>query len=238
MALKSKLTKEEFNKLSEVLKQEYIADADGGYKLDISDAEDIGALQRALIRERDAAGTSKKRVAELEQQLEELNSSDARKKGDIATLEKGWKKQLDDSRTEAEGKISKLSNFLQKSLIDNVALSLASKLSKNSPVLLMPHIKSRLVADFDGDEPVTKILDKNGKPSNLSLSDLEQEFVANKDFASIITVTKASGGAGNKQTGGGAPNTNSEQKPADLSKLGPKDLAARITENKANQQGT
>ncbi|WEM33661.1 head scaffolding protein [Pseudomonas phage PSA-KC1] len=101
----------------------------------------------------------------------------------------------------------------------------------------MPHIKSRLMADFEGDTPVTRVLDKDGKPSALTIDELANEFVANKDFSAIITASKASGGAGKpSQNGGGAPKFNGQSdKPADLSKMNPAELAAHLKEAKANE---
>lgn len=233
MAMKKKLDKAAYDALRPELKTEYIADGDG-YKLDLTDDEDVGPLRRALEREKSNAGTSKARVAELEAELEALSSSDARKKGDIATLEKGWEKRLTDQKTEFEGKISKLTSHTTKSLVDNVALSIATKIS-SAPQLILPHIRARLQADFEGDEPKTSILDKDGKVSKMTVDELSAEFVANKDFSAIITASKASGGASKpSQTGGGA-NLNTNDKPADLSKMNAKELAAHLTEAKANQ---
>lgn len=236
MALKKKLTKAEYDKLSDGMKGEYIADGEG-FKLDLTDDEDTGPLKRALEREKADKNTSKARVAELEAQLEELSTNDARKTGDIAKLEKQWQKKLEDATTAANAKIERLTGHTTKSLVDNVATGIASKISR-SPALLLPHIKARLQANFEGDEPQTVVLDKDGKPSKMTVEELSQEFVANKDFSAIIIASQASGSAGNANKGGSASNnnpafkTNADQ-PADLSKLSPRDLANSIKESKA-----
>ena len=237
MAMKKKLTKAEFDALAAEFKKEYIADGDS-YKLDLSDDEDVGPLRRALEREKAAAGTSKARVAELEAELEALNSNDAKKKGDIATLEKQWQKKLDDQKAEFEGKNGKLTSHIKSQLVDSVAQTIATKIS-TAPAILLPHIKARLVADFDGDTPVTKVLDKDGKPSAATLEDLQKEIVGNKDFSAIIVASKASGGARppSGSNGGGAPNGNTQQPSADLSKMNPKQLSEHIAAAKAANQG-
>ena len=107
MALKKKLTKEEYDKLSDLLKAEYMTDGEG-YKLDLSDDEDTGPLKRALEREKANSATSKKRLAEVEAELEKLNESDARKRGDIATLEKQWEKKIGETKAEYDARIAKL----------------------------------------------------------------------------------------------------------------------------------
>ena len=235
MALKKKLTKEEHAKLSDALKAEYIEDGDG-FRLDVDGDEDTGALKRAKDREAQLRKDAEKEAKELRERLESIEGDDARKKGDIATLEKSWQSKLDKQREEYEDKLSKLTAHTTKTLVDNVASQLAHKIS-NAPALIMPHIKSRLMADFEGDTPVTRVLDKDGKPSALTIDELANEFVANKDFSAIITASKASGGAGKpSQNGGGAPKFNGQSdKPADLSKMNPAELAAYLKEAKANE---
>ena len=234
MAMKKKLTKAEYDKLSDDMKKEYIADGDA-FKLDLTDDEDVGPLRRALEREKAAKGTSEARVAELEAQLAELETNDAKKKGDIATLEKQWQKKLDDQKAASDVSNGKLSGFLRTQLVDSVAKDLATKIS-TAPALLIPHIKARLQADLEGDAPATKILDVAGKVSTMTLDDLQKEFVANKDFAAIIKASNASGGAGrpSNQNGGGAP-TNQNNGATDLSKMGAKEMAAYLTERKEAQ---
>lgn len=235
MALKAKLTKEQFDKLSKDLQAEYVEDGDG-YRLDVEGAEDTGALKRAKDRESQLRRDAEKEAKELREKLEGIEGDDARKKGDIATLEKSWQKKLDDQKAEYEGRVSKLTSHTTKSLVDNVAQSIASKIS-TAPALLLPHIRARLQADFEGDEPKTRVLDKDGKASAMTIDELSAEFVANKDFSAIITASKASGSAGKpSQNGGGAPKINGQSdKPADLSKMNPAELAAHLKEAKATE---
>ena len=231
MALKKKLTKAEYEKLSEHIKAEYIEDGDG-FRLDIDGDEDTGALKRAKDREAQLRRDAEAKLREAQEELDRINGDDARKKGDIATLEKSWQKKLDDTKAEYEGKVSKLTAHTTKTLVDNVATQIATKIS-NAPALLLPHIKSRLQADFEGDSPVTRVLDKEGKSSAMTVEELAAEFVANKDFSAIITASKASGGAGrsSNQNGGGAPNQS--DKPADLASMNPAQLAEHIKASKA-----
>jgi hypothetical protein len=240
MALKKTLTKAEFDKLPEHFKTEYTADGDT-YKLDVEGEEDTGALKRALLREKENAKTTKARLAEIEEELESLKTNDARSKNDVATVEKNltakFQKQADETKTQYEARINALTSHATKTLVDNKALEIASKIS-NAPNLILPHIKARLQASFEGDEPATVVLDKDGKPSALTLDQLRDEFVANKDFSAIIIASKASGGAPKPATNqnGGAGNQQNPNQPADLSKVSAKDLAATLKESKANQE--
>lgn len=236
MALKRKITKEAFDKLSAEIKAEYV-EKDGEYVLDIDGddgGEDIGALRRAKDREVQARKEAEKKAREAEAKLAELDDNDARKRGDIETLEKSWKDKHDKTVSEYDTKLKAKDAFISRTLVDNVATQLAAEIS-TSPKLLLPHIRARLTADLDGDEPATKVLDAAGKPSAATLDDLRKEFVDNKEFASIIRASKASGGGapdkGRTTRLGGATQPNGD-KPAPLASMNAKDLAAAIKANK------
>jgi hypothetical protein len=234
MALKKRITKAEHEKLTDVFKAEYIEDGDG-FRLDVDGEEDTGALKRAKDREAQLRKDAEKRAKEAEDKLAELDTTEARKKGDIETLEKKWKADLDAEKAAHEGTKTKFQGIFKKNLVDAKATEIATKISK-VPSLLARVIKDRLTVDFDGDEPTTKVLDAAGKPSALTLEDLQKELVANPDFADIIIASKASGGAGKpNQQGGGAPANSggNADKPADLASMNPKDLAAHIEAKKA-----
>lgn len=186
MALKAIL--ESLDGLPDAIKSEYKKGDDGKFHLDVEDLDNhpgLGALKRAKDREAQLRREAETKLREAQEELDRINGDDARKKGDIATLEKSWQKKLDDQKAEYEAKVSKLTSHTTKTLVDNVASQLAHKIS-NAPAIIMPHIKSRLIADFEGDTPVTRVLDKDGKPSALTIDELANEFIANKDFSAII----------------------------------------------------
>lgn len=232
MALKSKLTKAEFDKLSDELKKEYKEDGDG-YALDVEGAEDTGALKRAKDRETQLRKEAEQKAKELQDKIDASADIDARKKGDIETLEKSWQGKLDTAKAEADGRITKLTGALTANLVDTVAFQIATKIS-NSPSLILPHIKARLAADFEGDAPKTRVLDKEGKPSAMTVEELSAEFVANKDFAAIIIGSKASGSAGNPSNTGGAGKPVFGKDAPDLANMSPAELAAQITASKGS----
>jgi len=246
MALKKKITKADYDKLKEGVQENYIEDGDGGYKLDLEGEQDNEALKRAKDRETQLRKDAEKKAKELEDKLADIEGDDARKSGDIDLITKSMtakhQKEIEklkaDFETEKTGLGEQLGKFqahTKKQLIDNYALQLATELNPKSPKVLLPHIKERLLADFDGDEPVTKILGADGKVSNLTRDQLKSEFVANKDFADYIIGSKASGSAGTKPSGS-AFNPNQPETAPDLSKMNPKDLAAHISQVKEQQE--
>lgn len=213
MALKAKIDKAAYDALPDVLKAEYKEASDKmGYLLDAEGVEDIGALRRAKDREAEERVKEKKRADDAEASLRTLNEAAggdalaaARKAGDIATLETSWKKKRDDDVAVVTGQLTKREAALRKKFVDDAATALVTRIS-TTPGVLLPHVLSRIDVDMSGDEPITRVLDKSGKPSAASLDDLEKEIVANPDFAAIIIASQGSGGGANggKQNGGGS----------------------------------
>lgn len=236
MALKRKIDEKTWEKLGDDMKPLYKKKGDD-YVLDVEGDNDGGEgsaeeLRRALDRVREDLKEVKKENKTLKDQLEEGSTLDAKKRGDIETLEKSWKDKLTAKETELTEKLSAKDKFIRDSMLDSAAKDVAA--IAKSPTLLMPHVKSRLDVDLSGDVPVVRVLDANGKPSAASLEDLKKEFVANKDFSDIIVASKASGGAAknngeSKTSGLGTPQTDAT-KP--LAALKPHDLAATIKAKK------
>jgi len=209
MPVKRKISKAEFEALSDDKKEFYIENKDrkGEYILDM-DADFNKELTTALDNVKGEATAAKEKLAEVEAALAAAKAEKQPKDGGVTkedhdSIVKSLQTKLTKAETDAATALSKRDAFIKKTLIDSKALELASKIS-TSPKLLLPHIKGRLSANLDGDEPATVVLDAEGKPSAYTLADLEQEFVANKDFASIITGSKASGGSAHNAPGGGS----------------------------------
>jgi len=196
--MKFKINKDEYNSLDEVFKKEYIEDAEGVYIQDIEDmpkvepVEDLGKLKRAFARKKEDLVEANEKIRSFEEIQKNITTDDARKKGDIEKLEKSWLADKESIQSSLQGKIDFQQSFIKKQLVDNVAIQIASEITKSTEMIL-PHIKSRLSADFDGDNPSTIVLDKEGNKSIMSVSELKKEFVENPAFAPIIEQSKGSG---------------------------------------------
>lgn len=231
MALKAKITKSEFENLGDALKAEYIEDGDG-YRLDVDGFDDPKELKRAKDREVQLRKDAEKRARTAEEKLSELDSDDARKKGDIETLEKKWRGDLAAEKDAHKATVEKYQSAFKKSLIESKATEIATQISK-APSLLARIIRDRLTVDFDGDEPTTRVIGADGRvDENLTLADLTKEIVANKEYADIIIASKASGGAARaSQNGSAATNPiHNGQKTVDYASMTPSDLAAAMKE--------
>lgn len=230
MALKRKLTKAQHAKLSDELKAEYKEDGDS-FVLDIDGDEDTSALKRAKDREKQRADDAEAERDELREANRKLESGKA---GDVTKLQKKYDTDIATMKTEHEGAVARRDTFITKTLKQGLAQTIAAALNPKSPKVFVPHVESRITVDLTGDEPKVVILGADGKPSQMTAEQLQQEFVANKDFAGMIVGSKASGGAGatNNKGGGGAPSQNQDQQPASLAALNPRALADRIKANK------
>jgi predicted RNase H-like nuclease (RuvC/YqgF family) len=242
MALKKKLTADEWKKLAKDLQGEYTADGDD-YILDLDGDDDddddtIGELRRAHDREKADNKKLKRDLREMQAKLKKFEDDESdpetrRRRDDVTKLETEWQEKIEAAKTEGEERARKLREKTRTNLINGTANGLAAEIS-TMPKLLAKEIRERLVVDFDDDdEPTLVVLGKNGKPSDMSLEQLKKEFVANKDFAAIIIGSKASGG--------GAPRSSPDIKPGgsgasdkttDLSKLSGKELAAHLKSTK------
>lgn len=209
MAIKRIITKAEYEKLSKELQAEYNLDGDTA-TLDLTDYEDPAALKRAKDHEKEQRKQAEKAVKDAQDALTAMTEErdnilrGALPKADVDKLEKSWKDKMAARETELTNQLGAANASLQKVLVDNVAQAIATKIS-TAPALIMPHIKARLKTEQVGSEFVTRVLDREGKPSALTVEELEKEFVVNKDFAPIITASKGSGTGGGGSGGGGAP---------------------------------
>lgn len=236
MALKRKISKADYEKLSDGLKEVY-SEKDGSYFLDMEKDDDTAALIAAKEHEAAKTKAAKEEVAaakaalkEMQDKVDAMEEASNKKNGNVDALEASYKKRLDTQKAEYEIKLANKDGYIKNALVDNVAQELAAKHFTN-PKLILPHIKARLQADMDGDSPVTRVLDEHGKPSAMTIEDLTNSFVANPDFSAIVIASKANGGgAPHKQNGGGAPNFQTSQSTQNksLTELSPAELVAHF----------
>ena len=212
MAIKAHL--ESLDGLAEALKAEYkpievngkksfILDVEGAFLTD----EPVDALKRAKDYEKNerkqATDRAAKLAADLEAATSELESlrKGALPKGDVEKLEASWKKKFDDLSKEKDGAVNKMGSTLKKVLVENVAQSIASKISI-APDLMLPQVVARLKVEETESGYLTRVLDREGQPSALTLEELQKELAADKRFAPIIMGSKASGGSASGNSGG------------------------------------
>lgn len=157
------------------------------------------------------AEQQKRKEAEEQAALEH-----ARKKGDIDALEKSWGDKLAARETELLNEKQSLEAQVYKLTVGSKATELAAKLAvPGSDSVLLPHISNRLQVETVDGEIKIRVLDLQGKPSALSIEDLEKEFRANEAFKPLIRASNASGSGASGGQGGGATKKPSEMTTAE-----------------------
>jgi hypothetical protein len=212
--MKRKLTKAEFDALSDVLKKLY-EESDGIYVLMLEDDdEDVARLTTALTasrsdtkKEKTARTRLEAQVAELSAKVEELTGEPSPVNKDVKSIEASYKQKLADEKRTADEKHASLRGYIERTTLDKAAMELAAEIS-TVPKVMVHHIKSRLKIEFDDDEPILRVLDSAGNPSALSLVDLRKELVADKELSGIVKASEGrGGGASGNRRGGGAAKT-------------------------------
>lgn len=231
--MKRKITKEDFEKLSDALKANY-SEKGGSYFLNIEDDDEaITELKKARENEKESHRESKLKMKDLETKIEELTNGKHKIDGNIEALENSWKEKFNTRETELTLQISKLNTIVIQSAKDSITSSLANEIS-NSPKLMKRILDERVSVEITETGPVHRILDAQGKPSAMTLEDLKKETIANKEYSPIIIASRASGAAGSGfkvPNGSGAAPAN-DGKPVILANLNPKDMAAHIAATK------
>lgn len=203
--MKIRITKDDYEKLSDELKSLY-QEAGEGYQLELEDLEDTGALKRAKDHEKEARKQAEQKARELQAQLDELANAQSRKKGDIDALENSYKEKMAKMQQELESRYNALQDALQRKAVDSEATRLATELAGPHASLLLPHIKSRLKAEVEEGNVYTRVLGEDGKPTADTLDDLKNFFLANDVYSPVIIGSKATGGgAAGTVKGAGGP---------------------------------
>lgn len=229
--LKFKLTKSAYDKLPDELKEHY-DEAEGGkhYTLDVnghpSADEDTGALKRALDRVREELKETETERDELDKKLTDIEANRTKGEKDVDRLTKRHRQELADAKAEADTRVDGLKGTIKSLLVDGAANTLAAKIS-TVPKLMADHIRNRLDVEIGDDGEAKLVVLKDGKASDLTVDKLGEELVANPDFSGIIVGSRARGGgtpsAATPPTGGAE-----HEKPADLLKASPKELAESL----------
>lgn len=199
MTLKFRITKEEFDALTEE-QQVLYGESGEGYQIAIEGLPDTSALDGLKLKVEELLSEKKaeqKKREEAEAEAEKERLEKLKKSGDIESLEKSWQEKLEKAEQDSRAKIDALNASIHKMLVDNVALDLATSLCGEAAPVILPHLKTRLTVETDSDgNPVTRVVDSAGKLSAASLDDLKKEFTGNKLFSALIIDSRASGTGG------------------------------------------
>ena len=185
---------------------------DTGYQLKVTgipepDKEDLSGLKNKvdeLLREKKAASQKAREAAE---EAEAARLEAAKKGNDTEALDKSWQEKFNAREIELKKELEELSGTLVKLTSGQTATKIAAEIAvQGSADVLLPHLERRLRTEFRDGSPVTVVLDKDGKPSAMSIDELKAEFQNSAAFAPLIVGTKANGAGrtgGNESSGAG-----------------------------------
>jgi len=139
---------------------------------------------RKLLSEKGEAKTAAQKAAE----------EAAKKSGDVDALEKSWREKLENETKTRDEKIAAFQATINKMTAGSTASKMAADIAiPGSADVLMPHIERRLKTEMTDDGPIVRVLDKDGKPSAISVDDLKKEISEDKAFAPLIVGSMANG---------------------------------------------
>jgi len=197
------LTEEEFNALSDETKAEYTL-ADGKAVLTLEGHEE-NFVEKGKWNEsekhRKNAETKTLEVEKREAQL--LKDVDAAKgnKDVIAKLREDHDTEVARLKQVNEDQIKTYKADSHKSLIEAEATKFANE-HFTIPSLIKGAIQGRMMVEEVDGQPVIRALKEDGSPSIQSLSEMQKDFLENKEFSGIVKATKGGGGGANPHPGG------------------------------------
>lgn len=193
--MKYKITKAEYDALSDMQKGLYKAGDNDSFTLSVEgmpEPEDVSGLKeqnaKLLAEKKDALAKQNAADAAAKKAAEDA----ARASGDVAALDASWKAKFEEQAAQYEGRVKTLSGTVSELTVGSTAKDIAAKVfGKNAP-LMMPHVLQRLALEEVDGKHVVRVT-KDGKPTASTLDELQKEFTNNPEYASVVIGTKAGG---------------------------------------------
>lgn len=198
MALKYKITKDEFSALDEEKQSHYQPAGENHYRLvveGINESDDVIGMKSKI----DELLDDKRKREEALRIAEE----EARRKEEERALAEGNYKQLFESSqaktAEWEQRYSSLEQSIHQRDISLAATRVATNIADGPNAEILAEFISRRLKVVDGQVRVT---DEAGNLSVASLADLEKEYQSSPRYASLVRGSQAGGGGAAPKSGG------------------------------------
>jgi predicted RNase H-like nuclease (RuvC/YqgF family) len=216
--LKALLTKEEFEALTDPIKEFYI-EKDGKHVLD-SDHEDITGLKNTVAALRQERKTAEDELAkwkalgdpakasEALKKVQELEEQEARKAGEWDQLKAQMTKRHADEKADLEKKLAEKDTDIQTLVVDREIIATLTRPDiKGSVTVLLPHVRQRVKAVKEGSEWKAVVHDGKGTPqvadgagTPMTIKQLCEEMRKQADFAPNFA-SQSTGGGGTPTNG-------------------------------------
>lgn len=191
------LTKEQYDALPDWMKAQFKLSDDGeNYEPTFVTEEEVAGLKRnnADLQEEKRLAQEKKDKAD--RAAAEAAEKEARARGDIDALEKSWKAKFKTLETDYAAKLQAATGRVHELTVGAAAKDLCVKLfgKRAGNRVLQKEIADRLSLEETEDGGYKVRVMQDGKPSALTLEDLEKEFRASDDYKPFIEGSGAAGG--------------------------------------------
>jgi hypothetical protein len=197
--LQYKLEKDELAGLGEDIQKYY--DAEGTLKI-----EGLPDWEKKRNIESEHRKRAEERVADLQNTIAEMQGKleAAGGKEELEEAKADFAAQLEKIRAEKEAN-DKATTEMRHKMLKNEAADkfLASKFASHD--LIAPQFKERLTVDVADGVEVVRVLGADLKPSAMTMTELQQEFLGREDLKPLVKMQVGSGGdasQGAKTTGG------------------------------------
>lgn len=118
----------------------------------------------------------------------------AKKDGNVEAIEKSWSDKYSALESAGAEATKRYEGIIHDLTVGATSRMIASEMAlPGSADVLIPHISQRLSVEIKDNKPVVKVLDKDGKPSAMTLKELQAEFEATPAFAPLLVGSKGSG---------------------------------------------
>jgi hypothetical protein len=221
---------EAFRGLYEEKDGKFQLSVDGIPKEKESNQQDYTKLMESVAKLEANNNSLLKEKLDAKRLAEQATLEAAKKNGDLQAIEDSWAAKYNDLETNSKTSTDGLQSVINNLTIGSESSRIASELAlPGSAEVLLPHIKSRLSVEIVNGQPVTRVLDKDGKPSALSIKELTEEIRMTPAFAPIITGVK-SNGAGGDSGSTGSPGQKT-MKLSEFNKLNPMAKSEFVVKN-------
>ena len=132
----------------------------------------------------------------------------ARKSGDTEALDRSWTEKHTKAIGEKETALSTMQAQVHALTVGATAARLAGELAvQGSSAILQQLIEPRLTMEIRDGRPVVVVLDKDRRPSALTVDEFKEQLFSDAALAPLIAASRATGGGATGGKGGGAAKT-------------------------------
>ena len=208
-------------------------EAGGGTAPPTITPEQFSALQESVAKLEAKNKELLQARADAKKAADDAMAEAARKNGDVDAIDKSWADKYSTREKELLSQLAERDGAITKITVGSEAQRLASELAlPGSADVLLPHIERRLSVEIKDGQVIRRVLDKEGKPSALSIDDLRKEIENNPAFAPLIIGSKASGSGG--VGGKGSPTAVKTVTRAEFDAMSQKERSSFINVDKGN----